>query len=109
MSSKKSGIIRGLKLLSSDEAWKRVGENKYKLKTENYDFFGKVDKDCSGFVIKAVNDGCNTGFVEEFENISETTKNQIANYFCKRNKNGKRERRARVVYLVKDKKGGGKN
>lgn len=49
MSSKKSGIIRGLKLLSSDEAWKKVGEKQYKLRTESYDFFGKVDKDCGGF------------------------------------------------------------
>ena len=62
LSRQKSGIIRGLKL-SSDKAWKKVGEKDYRLKTESYDFYGKVDKDCSGFVINAVNDGCNTGFV----------------------------------------------
>ena len=56
MSSKKSGIIRGLKLLSSDKAWKKVGEKDYRLKTESYDFYGKVDASCGGFIIKAVND-----------------------------------------------------
>ena len=72
MSSKKSGFIRGLKLLSSDKAWKKVGEKDYRLKTESYDFYGKVDASCGGF---------NTAFVEDFTNISNTTKNNIERHF----------------------------
>ena len=109
MSSNKNGTNRGYKIISSKEAWKKVGEKDYRLRTESYDFYGKVDSSCGGFIIKAVNDGFNTAFVEDFTNISNATKNNIARYFC--NSENKKFNR-KVVYLVKDKKnkkGGGKN
>lgn len=38
LSRNKNGIVRGLKFISSSEAWKNTENNKYKLKTDKYDF-----------------------------------------------------------------------
>ncbi|MGN0796220.1 MAG: hypothetical protein ACI4MT_04640 [Christensenellales bacterium] len=101
MSSQKTGRISGLKVVSSDEVWKRRKNGQYYLDRSKYEIFGKVIKGC-GFVTEARNPDSNEVFKEDFINLSKATKTAISTHLFKTN-NGKTNKR-KVCYLVKNKK-----
>ena len=88
--SKNKDLVK-LSLINADEAWdKRVLRKGKPTLSKNYDFFGRIDKGTSAFVISTNSVGENHKFVEDTLNLPKNLKNQVVDSFKNKNK--------RVVY-----------
>lgn len=91
----KNKDLVNLEIKKSKDVWKKNRKGNYVLSDE-FDYFGKVDKGLSAFVTMTNRKGQNSKFVEDTSILTKKTKNEIVSALTDRN--------TRVVYLVKRKK-----
>ncbi len=93
----KNKDLVNLEVVSADTVWnmKKTIKGKPTLSTE-YDYFGKVEKGTSAFIVQTNRVGEKPKFVEDTCKLPKVAKNKIVDMFNNKNK--------RVVYLVKKKK-----
>ena len=92
---------KGVRLISSDKAWTKGKNGKYRLNPD-YTFVGKIDTDLSGMVISTTDKGKPT-YKGDVCDLNRTAKGQIVNHFY--DENGKRNKKT-VAYFGIEKKGG---
>ena len=90
----KNKDLVNLEIVTADKVWSRLKNNKLVLSKE-YDYYGKVEKGSSAFVVQTNRFGKQSKFVEDTCKLPKNAKNKIVDMFDNKNK--------RVVYLVKKK------
>lgn len=93
----KNKDLVNLEVVSADKVWdKNKTINGKPTLSKKYDYYGKVEKGASAFIVQTNRVGENSKFVEDTCKLPKNAKNKIVDIFNKKNK--------RVVYLVKKKK-----
>lgn len=90
----KNKDLVNLEVVSADKVWNKI-KGQHVLSKE-YDYFGKVEKGTSAFIVQTNRFGEKPKFVEDTCKLPKVAKNKIVDMFNNQNK--------RVVYLVKKKK-----
>lgn len=90
----KNKDLVNLVVKQSKDVWHKNSNGKYVLNNK-YDYYGKVEKGTSAFVVRTNLDGTSAKFVDDTSNLSKKTKNEIVKSIS----NGT----TKVVYLVKNK------
>lgn len=93
--SKNKDLVN-LDVITADMVWEKSKSDKNNLiMSKKYDYFGKVEKGMSAFIVKTNINGENGKYIEDSCNLPKNAKNKVVDYFNNKNK--------RVVYLVKKK------
>lgn len=93
----KNKDLISLDVVSSDKVWdKNKTINGKPTLSKKYDYYGKVEKGSSAFIVQTNRIGEKPKFIEDTCKLPKNAKNKIINLFANKNK--------RVVYLVKKKK-----
>lgn len=93
----KNKDLVNLEVVPADKVWDKSKKDGGKLTmSKKYDYFGKVEKGSSAFVVETNRFGEKPKFVEDTCKLPKVAKNKIIDLFNNKNK--------RVVYLVKKKK-----
>lgn len=92
----KNKDLVNLEVVSADKVWdKNKTINGKPTLSKQYDYFGKVEKGTSAFIVQTNRVGEKPKFVEDTCKLPKNAKNKIIDIFNNKNK--------RVVYLVKKK------
>lgn len=93
----KNKDLVNLDVVSADKVWEKDKKKNGKLTmSKKYDYYGKVEKGYSTFIVGTNRYGENSKFIEDTCKLPKVAKNKIVDLFDNKNK--------RVVYLVKKKK-----
>lgn len=93
----KNKDLVNLDVVSADNVWiKNKAKNGKLTMSKDYNYYGKIEKGCSSFIVGTNRFGENSKFIEDTNKLPKNAKNKIVNLFNNKNK--------RVVYLVKKKK-----
>lgn len=85
-----------LEVVSADKVWNKPRNKNGKLTlSKEYDYFGRVEKGSSAFIVQTNRTGERPKFVEDTCKLPKNAKNKIVDMFSNKNK--------RVAYLVKKK------
>ena len=92
----KNKDLVNLEVVSADKVWdKNKTINGKPTLSKKYDYYGRIDKGASTFIMRTNSVGENFRFIEDTCKLPKNTKNKIVDMFKNKNK--------RVAYLVKKK------
>lgn len=90
----KNKDLVNLEVVPADKVWEKDKKKNCKLTmSKKYDYYGKVEKGYSAFIVGTNRYGENPKFIEDTCKLPKVAKNKIVDLFNNKNK--------RVVYLVK--------
>ena len=92
--SKNKDLVN-LEVVTADKVWEKDKQGKPKLK-KDIGIFGRIDKGTSSFITSTNLKGGNHKFVEDTQNLSSKTKNEVVKLLKTEGK--------KVVYLIKKQK-----
>ena len=92
--------LKGVRLISSEQAWVKGKNGKMKLNPE-YQFIGKIDIKIPNIIISA-KDNQQPVYKGDFSSLNNIAKSQTVKHFY--NKNGKRNNRSVAYFGIKKNK-----
>ena len=90
----KNKDLVNLEVVPAKKVWKKNKKNEFIL-DDNYQYFGKVEKGQSAFIVETNKKGQNPRFIEDTCKLTKKSKSEIVKQFNNTN--------TKVVYLVKKK------
>ena len=91
---------KGVRLISSEEAWNKCNNGKFKLNSK-YHFLGKIDTRIPNLIISA-SDKKKPKFKGDVSDLNNTAKAQIIEYFF--NADGTRNKKRIAFFVIPKKK-----